>query len=36
MRSGTVGNFKAHMTPEIIAEFDAWTKRKIQGSGLDY
>ncbi|GLV32780.1 Sulfotransferase 2 [Carabus blaptoides fortunei] len=36
MRSGTVGSYKADMTPELIAKFDIWTKGKLKGTDFPY
>lgn len=36
MRAGKVGSYKAEMTPEIIAKFDAWTKENLAGVDFPY
>lgn len=36
MRSGRVGDYKAHMTDEMIQQFDEWTKKNTEGTGLNY
>lgn len=34
MRSGSVGGYKAVMSPQLIEEFDRWTAENTQGTGL--
>lgn len=36
MRSGTVGSYKADMTPELEATFDAWTRENLKGIDFPY
>lgn len=34
MRSGTVGSFKAAMTPEQINQIDKWSEENLKGTGF--
>ncbi|XP_026685459.1 estrogen sulfotransferase-like [Diaphorina citri] len=36
MRSGQVGGWKAVMTPEIVEQFDPWTRTKTKGSDFSF
>ncbi|GLV32781.1 Sulfotransferase 2 [Carabus blaptoides fortunei] len=36
MRSGTVGSYKADMTPELEATFDAWTRENLKDIDFSY
>lgn len=36
MRSGTVGNYKGVMSPEIIKEFDKWISKNLENTGLTF
>lgn len=36
MRSGAVGGYKAVMSPQLIAQFDAWTADNTRGTGLTF
>lgn len=36
MRSGSVGGYKAVMSPELIEKFDAWTAANTRGTGLTF
>jgi estrone sulfotransferase len=36
MRSGQVDSYKKVMSPELIAEFDRWTRENLSGSDLTF
>lgn len=36
MRAGEVGGYKAVMSPETIARFDAWSDENVKGTGLTF
>lgn len=36
MRSGTVGSYKADMTPDLVEKFDTWTKEKLKQTDFPY
>lgn len=36
IRKGQVGDYKNHMSDEMIAKFDAWTEENLAGTGLSF
>lgn len=36
MRKGSVGDYKAHMSQELIDKFKVWTEEKLKGSGFTF
>lgn len=36
MRSGTVGNYKATMSEEILNKFELWMNEKFKDTGLNF
>lgn len=36
IRKGQVGDYKNHMSPEIVAQFDIWTEENLRGTGLSF
>ena len=36
MRKGQAGNWKKHFTPEMERKFEAWERKWLEGSDLEF